>query len=106
MLVISKRLRQSLGIKISTIPIRIDNLLVWDLVLADALTVLTVLTALVASVVLTALVVLVAHVAHVAHVAPDVAAVAVVVAAAKPISSLFFYLRRSPALLQGSFSIR
>jgi hypothetical protein len=103
MLVISKRLRQSLGIKISTIPIRIDNLLVWDLVLADALTVLTVLTvltALVASVVLTALVVLVAHVA------PDVAAVAVVVAAAKPISSLFFYLRRSPALLQGSFSIR
>jgi hypothetical protein len=103
MLVISKRLRQSLGIKISTIPIRIDNLLVWDLVLADALTVLTVLTALVASVVLTALVVLVAHVAHVA---PDVAAVAVVVAAAKPISSLFFYLRRSPALLQGSFSIR
>jgi hypothetical protein len=103
MLVIFKRLRQSLGIKISTIPIRIDNLLVWDLVLADALTVLTVLTvltALVASVVLTALVVLVAHVA------PDVAAVAVVVAAAKPISSLFFYLRRSPALLQGSFSIR
>lgn len=103
MLVISKRLRQSLGIKISTIPIRIDNLLVWDLVLADALavlTVLTVLTALVASVVLTALVVLVAHVA------PDAAAVAVVVAATKPISSLFFYLRRTPALLQGSFSIR
>jgi hypothetical protein len=105
MLVISKRLRQSLGIKISTIPIRIDNLLVWDLVLADALAVLTVLTALVASVVLTALVVLVAHAA------PDAAAVAVVVAvvvvaAAKPISSLFFYVRRSPALLQGSFSIR
>jgi hypothetical protein len=105
MLVISKRLRQSLGIKISTIPIRIDNLLVWDLVLADALavlTVLTVLTALVASVVLTALVVLVAHVA------PDVAAVAVVVAvvvvaAAKPISSFILLFEKVPCIVAGVF---
>jgi uncharacterized membrane protein len=91
MLAISKRLRQSLGIKISTIPIRIDNSLVWDLVLADALVVLavlTVLTALVASAALTALVVLVVLVVHAA---PDVAggvvvaAVAAVEAAAKQV---------------------
>ncbi len=99
---ISKRLRQSLGIKINTIPIRIDNSLVWGLVLADALVALTVLTALIASVVLTALT---AIAVLVAHVALD-AAVAVVVAAAKPVIVYFSMLRRSPALLQGSFSIR
>ena len=75
-------------------------MLVWDLVLADALavlTVLTVLTALVASVVLTALVVLVAHVA------PDVAAVAVVVAAAKPISSFILLFEKVPCIVAGVF---
>lgn len=106
MLVISKRLRQSLGIKISTILIRIDNLLVWDLVLAAALAVLTVLTALVASVALTALVVLVAHAALDAAGAVVVAAVAAVVGAAKLINSLVFYLRKTSAWLQGFFSIR
>ncbi len=93
MLVISKRLKQSLGINIRTIPIRIANLLVWDLVLADALvalvaldvlTVLIVLTALVASVALTALVVLAAQVA------PDAAAAVVAVEASKLIRLVFF----------------
>ena len=107
MLVISKRLKQSLGINIKTIPIRIGNSLVWDLVLADALaalvaldvlTVLIVLTALVASVALTALVVLAAQVA------PDAAAAVVAVEASKPIRLVF--LRETHAFLQGSFSIR
>lgn len=110
MLVISKRLKQSLGINIKTIPIRIGNSLVWDLVLADALaalaalvaldvlTVLIVLTALVASVALTALVVLAAQVA------PDAAAAVVAVEASKPIRLVF--LRKTHAFLQGSFSIR
>lgn len=108
MLVISKRLKQSLGINIRTILIRIDNSLVWDLVLADALvalaalavlTVLIVLTALVASAALTALAV------FAAQIAPDAAAAVVAVEAAKPIS-LVFYLRKTRAFLQGSFSIR
>jgi hypothetical protein len=88
MLMISKRLRQSLGIKISTIPIRIDNSLVWDLVLADALVVLTVLDALAVLTALVALAVLTALVVLVAHVAPD-AGVAVVVAAVKPVIVYF-----------------
>lgn len=102
MLVISKRLKLSLGINIRTIPIRIDNLLVWDLALADALaalTVLIVLTALAASAALTALTV------FAAQIAPDAAEAVVAVKASKPIR-LVFYLRETRAFLQGSFTIR
>lgn len=103
MLVISKRLKQSLGINIRTILIRIDNSLVWDLALADVLVVLVVLAVLTVLIVLTASVALTVLVVFAAHIAQD-AAVAVVVAS-KPIS-LVFYLRKTRALLQGSFTIR
>ena len=105
---ISKRLRQSLGIQISTL-LRIDNSLVRDLVLANALVVLAVSDALAVSAVLVALTALTASVvlvAHAAHAVPDAAAVAAAVETGKPVNSLVFYLKRTPALLQGSFIIR
>ncbi len=97
------RLRQSLGILISIILMRIDNSLVWDLVLVGALVVLAVLTVLT---VLTALVVFVAQIAPDAEevAVAEVAVAAEVEAATKLVNRLVFYLRRPPALLQGVFS--
>ena len=106
MLAISMRLRQSLGILISIILMRIDNSLVWDLVLVGALVVLAVLTVLTALDALTALVVFVAQIAPDAEevAVAEVAVAAEVEAATKLVNRLVFYLRRPPALLQGVFS--
>src|SRR6478672_7028566 len=106
MLVISKRHRQSLGIKVSTISIRIVNL---DLVLATALVVFVALAVLA---LVTALVAFVAQVASAVAASIAVAAsvvaasIAVAVGASKQVNRLVFYMRRSPALSQGSFTIR
>lgn len=105
----SRRLRQPLGIKISTIrtkistiQIKIDNsVLVLDLddalvVLAVFLIVLTVLDA------QTALIALVVRIVLVAHLAPDVVTDEVF----KQVSCLVSYLIKSPVLLQGTFHVR